>query len=182
MVNILVSGGIIISVLCSTFLKKSAYLLFPVSIAKHLESANTMFSFIWWIIGFYWVSAGGQTLTRYAPQLYWFVKSYLFSVVWTWFFCSCLVDVICYYMYFVLQALYSFSGIWRVLCRILHRPGMCCWYCSLLLSAMYHCNFICSRRSGISPWWLVWAPLVSYHYILSCSYPVTIDIWWDCEM
>ncbi|XP_034709438.1 E3 ubiquitin-protein ligase At1g12760-like [Vitis riparia] len=41
------------------------------SVAKHLESANTMFSFIWWIIGFYWVSAGGQDLTRDSPQLYW---------------------------------------------------------------------------------------------------------------
>jgi hypothetical protein len=42
------------------------------SIAKHLESANTMFSFVWWIIGFYWVSAGGEVLTRDAPQLYWY--------------------------------------------------------------------------------------------------------------
>ncbi|KAG2327550.1 hypothetical protein Bca52824_010278 [Brassica carinata] len=41
------------------------------SSAKHLESANTMFSFIWWVIGFYWVSAGGQTLSSDAPQLYW---------------------------------------------------------------------------------------------------------------
>ncbi|KAL6349308.1 hypothetical protein AAG906_033964 [Vitis piasezkii] len=41
------------------------------SVAKHLESANTMFSFIWWIIGFYWVSAGGQALARDSPQLYW---------------------------------------------------------------------------------------------------------------
>ncbi|KAG0452706.1 hypothetical protein HPP92_025370 [Vanilla planifolia] len=31
------------------------------SIARHIESVNTMFSFIWWIIGFYWVSAGGQS-------------------------------------------------------------------------------------------------------------------------
>ncbi|KAF8100946.1 hypothetical protein N665_0213s0011 [Sinapis alba] len=31
---------------------------------KHLESANTMFSFIWWIIGFYWVSSGGQELAQ----------------------------------------------------------------------------------------------------------------------
>ncbi|KVH89128.1 hypothetical protein Ccrd_008886 [Cynara cardunculus var. scolymus] len=43
------------------------------SVAKHLESANTMFSFIWWIVGFYWVSSGGQHLTMNAPQLYWFV-------------------------------------------------------------------------------------------------------------
>lgn len=47
--------------------------LFISSVAKHLESANTMFSFVWWIIGFYWVSAGGQALAQDSPQLYWFV-------------------------------------------------------------------------------------------------------------
>lgn len=52
------------------------FVLFPLSsVAKHLESANTMFSFIWWIIGFYWVSAGGQSLAQASPQLYWFVLS-----------------------------------------------------------------------------------------------------------
>ncbi|KAK8626052.1 hypothetical protein V6N13_133704 [Hibiscus sabdariffa] len=30
------------------------------NVTKHLETANTMFSFVWWIIGFYWVSLGGQ--------------------------------------------------------------------------------------------------------------------------
>ncbi|KAH7659531.1 hypothetical protein IHE45_16G036700 [Dioscorea alata] len=50
------------------------------SIAKHLESANTMFSFIWWIIGFYWVSAGGQALTRF-PLFSWHLMcSLLYSV------------------------------------------------------------------------------------------------------
>ncbi|EPS63490.1 hypothetical protein M569_11294, partial [Genlisea aurea] len=47
------------------------------SVAKHLESANTMFSFIWWIIGFYWVSAGGPTLIDEAPQLYWLCITFL---------------------------------------------------------------------------------------------------------
>ncbi|KAL6565924.1 hypothetical protein OROHE_004979 [Orobanche hederae] len=47
------------------------------SISKHLESANTMFSFIWWIIGFYWVSAGGQDLTSESPQLYWLCITFL---------------------------------------------------------------------------------------------------------
>ncbi|XP_057496353.1 E3 ubiquitin-protein ligase At1g12760-like [Actinidia eriantha] len=47
------------------------------SVAKHLESANTMFSFIWWIIGFYWVSAGGETLTHDSPQLYWLCITFL---------------------------------------------------------------------------------------------------------
>ncbi|KAL6495466.1 hypothetical protein OROGR_030029 [Orobanche gracilis] len=47
------------------------------SVSKHLESANTMFSFIWWIIGFYWVSAGGPELTSESPQLYWLCITFL---------------------------------------------------------------------------------------------------------
>lgn len=47
----------------------------PTSMAKHLESANTMFSFIWWVIGFYWVSADGQALIQDSPKLYWFALS-----------------------------------------------------------------------------------------------------------
>lgn len=47
------------------------------SVVKHLESANTMFSFIWWIIGFYWVNAGGRRLTDDAPQLYWLCITFL---------------------------------------------------------------------------------------------------------
>ncbi|KAF3682693.1 E3 ubiquitin-protein ligase [Capsicum annuum] len=47
------------------------------SVAKHLESANTMFSFIWWIVGFYWISAGGESLTHDAPQLYWLCLTFL---------------------------------------------------------------------------------------------------------
>lgn len=40
-------------------------------VAKYLESANTMFSFVWWILGFYWVSSGGQALAQDSPKLYW---------------------------------------------------------------------------------------------------------------
>ncbi|KAL8114208.1 E3 ubiquitin-protein ligase At4g11680-like [Apium graveolens] len=47
------------------------------SVAKHLESANTMFSFIWWIVGFYWISIGGQNLTHDSPQLYWLCITFL---------------------------------------------------------------------------------------------------------
>ncbi|KAL9245334.1 hypothetical protein vseg_018997 [Gypsophila vaccaria] len=47
------------------------------SVAKHLESANTMFSFIWWIIGFYWVSSGGEMLSVDAPKLYWLTITFL---------------------------------------------------------------------------------------------------------
>jgi len=44
-----------------------------VSVIKYIESANTMLSFIWWTVGVYWVTLGGQSLTTDAPQLYWLV-------------------------------------------------------------------------------------------------------------
>ncbi|ESQ38318.1 hypothetical protein EUTSA_v10028703mg [Eutrema salsugineum] len=62
--------------------------------AKHLESANTMFSFIWWIIGFYWVSAGGQTLSSDSPQLYWLCIIFLGFDVFFVVFCVALACVI----------------------------------------------------------------------------------------
>ncbi|XP_010553505.1 PREDICTED: E3 ubiquitin-protein ligase At1g12760-like isoform X2 [Tarenaya hassleriana] len=67
---------------------------FQSSAAKHLESANTMFSFIWWIIGFYWVSAGGQDLARGSPQLYWLCIVFLGFDVFFAVFCVALAFVI----------------------------------------------------------------------------------------
>ncbi|KAJ9171335.1 hypothetical protein P3X46_014720 [Hevea brasiliensis] len=52
------------------------------SVVKPLESANTMFSFVWWIVGFYWVTAGGQNVTHDSPQLYWLCITFLaFDVI-----------------------------------------------------------------------------------------------------
>ncbi|KAF8049720.1 hypothetical protein N665_2139s0008 [Sinapis alba] len=62
--------------------------------AKHLESANTMFSFIWWVIGFYWVSAGGQTLSSDAPLLYWLCIIFLGFDVFFVVFCVALACVV----------------------------------------------------------------------------------------
>ncbi|KAJ1376148.1 Zinc finger, RING-type [Sesbania bispinosa] len=64
------------------------------SVAKHLESANTMFSFIWWIIGFYWVSAGGQALAQNSPQLYWLCIIFLGFDVFFVVFCVALACII----------------------------------------------------------------------------------------
>ncbi|CAM8956046.1 unnamed protein product [Rhodiola kirilowii] len=64
------------------------------SVAKHLESANTMFSFIWWIIGFYWVSAGGQALATDSPHLYWLCIVFLAFDVFFVVFCVALACVI----------------------------------------------------------------------------------------
>ncbi|KAK6947740.1 Zinc finger, RING-type, partial [Dillenia turbinata] len=64
------------------------------SMAKHLESANTMFSFIWWIIGFYWVSAGGPAMAHDSPQLYWLCVMFLAFDVFFVVFCVALACVI----------------------------------------------------------------------------------------
>uniref|UniRef100_A0A1J3JIW0 RING-type E3 ubiquitin transferase n=1 Tax=Noccaea caerulescens TaxID=107243 RepID=A0A1J3JIW0_NOCCA len=64
------------------------------SVAKHLESANTMFSFIWWIIGFYWVSAGGEQLARESPRIYWLSIVFLGFDVFFVVFCVALACVI----------------------------------------------------------------------------------------
>ncbi|GMJ10958.1 hypothetical protein like AT4G11680 [Hibiscus trionum] len=64
------------------------------SVTKQLESANTMFSFIWWIIGFYWVSVGGQTMALSSPQLYWLCIVFLGFDVFFVVFCVALACII----------------------------------------------------------------------------------------
>ncbi|KAM3289805.1 E3 ubiquitin-protein ligase [Capsicum chacoense] len=41
------------------------------NLTKYMDSANSMLSFFWWIIGFYWVCTGGQRMVEESPQLYW---------------------------------------------------------------------------------------------------------------
>ncbi|XP_062219893.1 E3 ubiquitin-protein ligase At1g63170-like isoform X3 [Phragmites australis] len=112
-----------------------------VSIAKHLESANTMFSFIWWIIGFYWVSAGGEVLTRDAPQLYWhtnfvcrlciiFLAFDVFFVV----FCvalACIIGIaVCCCLPCIIAILYAVSDqITLKKVRKIKLVGPCNWHC-----------------------------------------------------
>ncbi|XP_027335355.1 E3 ubiquitin-protein ligase At1g12760-like isoform X2 [Abrus precatorius] len=64
------------------------------STAKHLESANTMFSFIWWVVGFYWVSADSQALVQDSPQLYWLCIVFLGFDVFFVVFCIALACII----------------------------------------------------------------------------------------
>ncbi|KAK1308415.1 E3 ubiquitin protein ligase RIE1 [Acorus calamus] len=54
------------------------------SFAKRCESVNTMASFLWWIVGFYWMVSGGEALLQNAPRLYWLAMVFLtFDVVFT---------------------------------------------------------------------------------------------------
>jgi hypothetical protein len=56
-------GGGCVYLICENFL---AY-----SLAKQLESGNTMFSFVWWMFGFGLIISGGEVLIHKAPHLYW---------------------------------------------------------------------------------------------------------------
>ncbi|RZC11014.1 E3 ubiquitin-protein ligase isoform B [Glycine soja] len=65
-----------------------------ISMAKHLESANTMFSFIWWVVGFYWVSADSESLVRDSPLLYWLCIAFLGFDVFFVVFCMALACIV----------------------------------------------------------------------------------------
>ncbi|KAJ3679131.1 hypothetical protein LUZ60_017142 [Juncus effusus] len=81
------------------------------SMVKHLESANTMFSFIWWIIGFYWVSAGGQDLIHNSPKLYWLSIVFLAFDVFFVVFCvalACFIGIaVCCCLPCIIALLYA---------------------------------------------------------------------------
>ncbi|KAJ8900231.1 hypothetical protein K2173_024871 [Erythroxylum novogranatense] len=83
------------------------------NITKQLESANTMFSFIWWIIGFYWVFSCYQTLKHDSPQLYWICASFLFLDVVFIIICiviACLIGLaICCCLPCILGVLYAMA-------------------------------------------------------------------------
>ncbi|CAM6021849.1 unnamed protein product [Sphagnum balticum] len=64
------------------------------SLAKQLESGNTMFSFVWWMFGFGLIISGGEVLIREAPHLYWLCIVFLAFDVLFVVFCIALAFVI----------------------------------------------------------------------------------------
>ncbi|KAF8407589.1 hypothetical protein HHK36_006723 [Tetracentron sinense] len=49
-----------------------------ISTIKRCETVNTVVSFLWWIVGFYWVVSGGENLLLNAPRLYWYTLNQAF--------------------------------------------------------------------------------------------------------
>ncbi|KAH9315984.1 hypothetical protein KI387_024611, partial [Taxus chinensis] len=84
------------SVLEERLLEKLTSLHLPIqkSIVKRLETVNTMFSFFWWIVGFYWIVSGGKSLPEDAPRLYWLCVAFLAFDVFFVVFCVALACVI----------------------------------------------------------------------------------------
>ncbi|GFP83566.1 E3 ubiquitin protein ligase rie1 [Phtheirospermum japonicum] len=81
---------------------------------KRCESVNTMVSFIWWIVGFYWVISGGDTLLSDAPRLYWLTVVFLaFDVIFA-IFCvvlACLIGIaLCCCLPCIIAILYAIAG------------------------------------------------------------------------
>uniref|UniRef100_A0A1J3IKL4 RING-type E3 ubiquitin transferase n=1 Tax=Noccaea caerulescens TaxID=107243 RepID=A0A1J3IKL4_NOCCA len=84
------------------------------SFAKRCESINTVISFIWWIIGFYWVVQGGDKLLGDAPNLYWLSVIFLAIDVFFAIFCivlACLVGIaLCCCLPCIIALLYAVAG------------------------------------------------------------------------
>ncbi|KAL8520775.1 hypothetical protein ACS0TY_011361 [Phlomoides rotata] len=81
---------------------------------KRCESVNTMISFLWWIVGFYWVVSGGDVLLRSAPRLYWLAVVFLaFDVIFA-IFCvvlACLIGIaLCCCLPCIIAILYAIAG------------------------------------------------------------------------
>ncbi|KMT12139.1 hypothetical protein BVRB_5g100910 [Beta vulgaris subsp. vulgaris] len=64
------------------------------TVIRHLESVNTMFSFMWWILGFYWICIGGHALEQDSPTLYWLCIAFLVLDLFFVIFCVALASVI----------------------------------------------------------------------------------------
>lgn len=83
-------------------------------IAKRCESFNTVASFFWWIVGFYWVVSGGETLMHNAPKLYWLAVVFLAFDVFFTLFCLALACVIgialCCCLPCIIAILYALAG------------------------------------------------------------------------
>ncbi|KAJ4960972.1 hypothetical protein NE237_020882 [Protea cynaroides] len=83
-------------------------------IAKRCESINTMASFIWWMVGFYWVVSGGEQLLLNAPHLYWLAVTFLAFDVFFAIFCvvlACLIGIaLCCCLPCIIGILYAVAG------------------------------------------------------------------------
>ncbi|KFK37366.1 hypothetical protein AALP_AA4G247400 [Arabis alpina] len=83
------------------------------SVAMHLESTNAIFSFVWWMIGFYWITADAEELVQSSPQLYWLCVAFLaFDVIFV-VLCvavACLIGIaVCCFLPCIIAVLYALA-------------------------------------------------------------------------
>ncbi|PSR91037.1 E3 ubiquitin protein like [Actinidia chinensis var. chinensis] len=84
------------------------------NVTKRCESVNTMASFLWWIVGFYWVVSGGDILLHNASRLYWLAVVFLAFDVFFAIFCvvlACLIGIaLCCCLPCIIAILYAVAG------------------------------------------------------------------------
>ncbi|XP_074588399.1 E3 ubiquitin protein ligase RIE1-like [Curcuma longa] len=84
------------------------------SFAKQCESVNTILSFLWWILGFFWIISGGNDLVQNAPRLYWLTVVFLAFDVFFTIFCvvlACVIGIaLCCCLPCIIAILYSMAG------------------------------------------------------------------------
>ncbi|CAN6843633.1 unnamed protein product [Brassica oleracea] len=82
--------------------------------AKTCESMNTIVSFVWWIVGFYWLVSGGEILLENASHLYWLTFVFLAFDVFFAVFCvvlACLIGIaLCCCLPCIIALLYAVAG------------------------------------------------------------------------
>ncbi|KAL7000864.1 E3 ubiquitin protein ligase rie1, partial [Sarracenia purpurea var. burkii] len=73
-----------------------------------------MVSFLWWVVGFYWIVSGGNILFLTAPRLYWLAVVFLAFDVFFAIFCvvlACLIGVaLCCCLPCIIAILYAVAG------------------------------------------------------------------------
>ncbi|XP_006391188.2 E3 ubiquitin protein ligase RIE1 [Eutrema salsugineum] len=81
---------------------------------KTCESFNTIISFVWWIVGFYWLISGGDILLQNASHLYWLTFVFLAFDVFFAVFCvilACLIGIaLCCCLPCIIALLYAVAG------------------------------------------------------------------------
>ncbi|CAN8238762.1 unnamed protein product [Cochlearia groenlandica] len=81
---------------------------------KTCESMNTIISFVWWIVGFYWLVSGGDVLLQDASRLYWLTFVFLAFDVFFAVFCvvlACLIGIaLCCCLPCIIALLYAVAG------------------------------------------------------------------------
>ncbi|KAK1278483.1 E3 ubiquitin protein ligase RIE1 [Acorus gramineus] len=85
-----------------------------VAAQRRLETLTTMLSVVWWLLGFYWILVGGQTLVQDAPHLYWLTVVFLAFDLFFVVFCillGCFIGIaLCCCLPCVIAILYAMAG------------------------------------------------------------------------
>ncbi|XP_045831373.1 E3 ubiquitin protein ligase RIE1 [Trifolium pratense] len=81
---------------------------------KRCESINTGVSFLWWMLGFYWIVSADDMLLQDAPRLYWLAVIFLAFDVFFAIFCvvlACLIGIaLCCCLPCIIAILYAVAG------------------------------------------------------------------------